>query len=599
MRVLLVQPPLTPEGAVQPPVGLAALSAWLVRIGHEPRILDLDLVARDGRSDRWEACVERFDESVSSFEPAVVGFTSMYSNSLHAVRLIRRCRELRPEAVTIGGGSHFGALPLATLRRCPDLDFVVSGEGEGPLRDFLAQCEGDRDWSKVPGLAWRDGDEVVVNPPGELIDLALIPNPWALPAEVLDVRPYLASDRAGPGERAVYVEAGRGCPYACSFCSTAPFWRRKYRVKPARHIVEEMSRLRELGYSRFMLVHDLLTVSRRFVADLCDAVMASGEALPWMANSRIDIDLHGLLPRMKAAGCWKLFFGVESASAEMQKAIDKHLSIDDAFGTLGELARHGLTATCSFVIGYPEESRMDLGRTVAAGARLKIIGADVVQFHRLRIWPPAPLAARRLDQAFDPVSAAIEYPFVGIPPEDLEAIAADPSFFSGYFPPVSSSGTALQIAQLEMFAHHAAALAPMTLYALAAADPEAFVDAFYIALERLGPIAREALDWDGGRLVESWRVVAPYLTAIAAELELGAGQSRLASEILAYEDRRITFAVEGSAPAEIVFASGVDVPRLIEAIRAGTALDASLLQPTRICFRREPDARYRCFAAAA
>jgi radical SAM superfamily enzyme YgiQ (UPF0313 family) len=601
MRVVLVQPPLTPEGAVQPPVGLCALAAWLRLHGHEPRIVDLDLHVRDPARGGWEGCVARFDEALANFRPDVVGFTSMYSNSLHAIRLVRRCRERHPEVITLAGGSHFGALATETLVRYPELDFVISGEGEGPLRDFLAECAGQRDWARVPALAWRDGDRVVLNKPGALIDLADVPDPWTLGADVLDLRAYLDTDPGPSGERAVYVEAGRGCPFACSFCATAPFWRRKYRVKSADQIVAEMSRLREIGYSRFILVHDLLTANLRFVAQLCDALMASGLPLPWMANSRIDIDLKGLLPRMKAAGCWKLFFGVESASDEMQLAIDKHLAIDDAYETVAELARQGLTATCSFVIGYPEESRAALGRSIAAGARLKVIGAEIVQFHRLRVWPPAPLAARQLEQAFDPVSAAIEYPFVGIPEVDLLALSSDPVFFSGYFPPVAGSGTADQIAQFEMFAHHATAIAPMTLYLLAAPSPEAFVDAFYVALEQLGPIAREELDWDGGRLLDGWRVISPYLSAIHEALPLKTQEAAMVAEVLGYEDRRIVFACAAGAAsgsvAETSFVTAVDIPGLIKAIQTGAPADDGLLRDTQIRFRREPEDRFRCFAS--
>ena len=55
--------------------------------------------------------------------------------------------------------------------------------------------------------------------------------------------------------------------------------------------------------------------------------MAARLPVEWMANSRTDIRLKGLLPKMKASGCWKLFFGVENASDRVQKAIDKHLNV--------------------------------------------------------------------------------------------------------------------------------------------------------------------------------------------------------------------------------------------------------------------------------
>src|SRR5579864_6213711 len=124
----------------------------------------------------------------------------------------------------------------------------------------------------------------------------------------------------GWDRRFMYIEAGRGCPYACTFCATAPFWSRRYRVRSIPHLLEEIAFLHHsYGYDSFCLVHDLLTLDHDFLFDFCDALMAARLPVQWLANSRTDISLRGLLPKMRAAGCWKLFFGIESASPEVQK----------------------------------------------------------------------------------------------------------------------------------------------------------------------------------------------------------------------------------------------------------------------------------------
>jgi radical SAM superfamily enzyme YgiQ (UPF0313 family) len=604
MRVLLVQPPLTPDGPVEPPVGLAALAAWLAEQGHSPRILDLELTQRLHKVSDWRHCVDELDRAIASFSPDVLGMTSMYSNSLHAAKLLARAKAVKPDIVTVAGGSHFGALPEASLQRHAALDFVVCGEGEIPTSELLRQLETKSDWSAVPSLAWRRGESIVLNPSAKLMDLADLPNPWARAGELaIDFTDYVSTAGDNPDRRVAYVEAGRGCPFECSFCATAPFWHRQYRVKPVARIIDEIRHLHEHGYNHIVLVHDLLTVNRRFVRELCEQLLASRLPVRWMANSRTDIALDGLLPLMKASGCWKLFFGIESASPRLQASNNKHLDPSETFDAISDLGRHGLTATCSFVVGFPDETLEEASHSIQAGARMKVMGAEIVQFHRLRIWPPAPLSRADLPRVFDPTSLAIEFPYLDIPPDDLTEIAGSPDFFGGYFSPVTTAGDQEQIAQLEMFAHHAVMLAPMTVYALASLRPGQFVGLLYRAIERLGPIARADLDWESGQLLRNWHCIKPYLVDMQGSMRLRDWEREIVEGVLGYEDQRARFTVGSPARSshqddDLRFTTGVNIPELIESIQSEHPLDAELLLPTEILLKRGRRGEFSCYAAS-
>jgi anaerobic magnesium-protoporphyrin IX monomethyl ester cyclase len=166
--------------------------------------------------------------------------------------------------------------------------------------------------------------------------------------------------------------------------------------------VEEIRFLHEsFGYDSFILVHDLLTTNIRFVSEFCDAMRESRLPVEWMTNSRADICLHGLLPKMKAAGCWKLFLGIESASARLQGTMNKHLEPEEVYAHVADLRDHGISATCSFVIALSDDTEAELALTLAMGARLKLLGVETVQFHRLRFFPPSPLARSGLPVQFD------------------------------------------------------------------------------------------------------------------------------------------------------------------------------------------------------
>jgi radical SAM superfamily enzyme YgiQ (UPF0313 family) len=605
MRVLLTQPPLLPLAEVTPPLGLTTLASWLIAQGHETRILDLDLDVRERDSAHESRYVPLFERALDEFAPDVCAVTSMYSNSLQAEHLVRAAKRRRQDLVTVAGGAHFGALGVASLRRLPELDFAIQGEGEPALAKLLDTLASGGAWKDVPSLCHRVNGEIVVNTSPAQMNLADLPPMWSTLGDSLDLRRYTATIQPGTERRLIYIEAGRGCPFACTFCATAPFWKRQFRVKPAQMIVDEMRYLyEEHNYDSFVLVHDLLTVSHKFMAELCDALIDAKLPVEWLANSRTDIRLKELVPKLKAAGCWKLFFGVESASARVQDLVDKHLDPADAITTLAELARHGISATTSFVVGHPEERPDEMSATIALGARLKLMGAELVQFHRMRMWPPAPITKMDLPVTFDIDSLRIEYPFPEVPQEDVDAILSDNDFFSGYFVPETVAGTSAQLAQVEMFFHHTVTLSPFTIAALGQLTHGGLVAAFYDALADVGSLKREELSWDpttAPHLV--WRALRPLFKALIAHAPLTAETRTLAEGIFGYEEWRLHFATGVPTPEPAAaegntwsaYLSPMDISAAIERLRAGEELTEDLLEPRILILAREAAGGFASF----
>ncbi len=605
MRVLLTHPPLNTNREVAPPLGLCSLAAWLIHQGHQVRILDLDLEVKglpDGR-DVYRSLVAR---AMHDFSPEAIGITSMYNNSLQAERIARTIKECDPYVITIGGGSHFGALGRQALGRIPQLDYAIEGEGEQAFSELLAALERGEAVSQIPRLHYRVDGQFRANPSAGLMDLSELPPMWPIVDSAIDLNRYAESVPPDSPRRTIYIEAGRGCPYACTFCATAPFWERKYRVKPIERIIDEMRFLHEhYGYNGFMLVHDLLTADKTFINTFSEAMMESRLPVEWMANHRTDINLHGLLPKMKTAGCWAMFFGVESASTRLQKQMHKGLKREGVVSTVRGLSDLGIASTCSFVIGFPDETREELSSTITMGAELKLIGAGMVQFHRLRTWPPAPLSRSMLPAEFDVDSLRIEYPFLDVPLEDLAAIENDPEFFAGYFAPYSQAGTFAQLAQVELFFTQAVAAAPLTIALLGRLTGDSLIPSFYNMLSLRGAITREAIEAKASNLLPIWLMLRPFLDEwVALHPVLQDWQRELLCGVMDYEDRRLRF-VNTDEPARDstaayggnwrAFVSTVDIAAVFEAMHAGQPLTSDLLQKCAIVLSRQGPNAYRAY----
>lgn len=605
MRILLAHPPLNAAREVSPPLGLCTLAAWLRCQGHEVRILDLDLEVK-GRDEGQEVYLSLLARSVGELSPQAVGITSMYNNSLQAERMVRTVKKCDSSIVTIAGGSHFGALGREALRRIPELDYAVEGEGEQAFSTLLAALESGGAITEISRLHYRSDGEFRSTPAGGLMDLAALPPIWPTLSDAIDLKRYADTVPGESSRRAIYIEAGRGCPFACTFCATAPFWERKYRVKPVERIIEEMRFLYEhYGYNAFMLVHDLLTVDKEFISNFSDAMMESRLPVEWMANHRTDINLHGLLPKMKTAGCWAMFFGIESASARLQKVMRKGLKRQAVVSTITGLSDLGITSTCSFVIGFPDETPEELSATILMGAELKVIGAGMVQFHRLRTWPPAHLSRAKLQAEFDLDSLRIEYPFLHVPGEDVTAIAADPEFFAGYFAPYSQAGTFVQLAQVEQFFTQAVAVAPLTIAVLGRVMGPSLIPSFYGVLSRRGALTREEIEAHSSTVLLLWSLLRPYLEEwLSLHLGLQGWQRDLVSAAMNYEEQRLRFVEGGGLTATgiaarsdnwVAYGSNVDIAAVFEAIHAGKPLSSELVKECAVVLARVEPNSYRAY----
>jgi radical SAM superfamily enzyme YgiQ (UPF0313 family) len=506
------------------------------------QVVDLDLEVKTEHEPR-EAYIAFLKAALRDFRPHVVGITSMYNNSLQAERLARIVKEEDASIATVAGGSHFGAIGVEALQRISELDFAIQGEGEVAFGDLLSAIEGGSPFTHIPRICYRLDGQVCKNPVGGLLDLAELPPMWVGLSGAIDITRYRRTIPDNSPRKAIYLEAGRGCPFACTFCATAPFWERKYRTKPVYRIVDEIAYLYDsCGYDSFMLVHDLLTVGKKFINEFSEAMQEAHLPVEWMVNHRTDVDLFGLLPKMKAAGCWKMFFGVETASPRQQRAIHKNLQIDQAISTVRSLVDLGLSATCSFVIGYPDETQEELSETIGLGAYLKILGTETIQFHRLRTWPPAPLSKLNLPADFDRESLQIEYPFVSVPAIEMDEIQGDRAFFAGYFAPRSTVGSFFELAQVELFFSQAIALAPLSVAAASHFLGDQLIATFYQALTQSTSLSRSDLDFVGLDLLHNWTAIERLMvTWVCNAAELLQWQRTIIKALLRYEELRLRY----------------------------------------------------------
>jgi radical SAM superfamily enzyme YgiQ (UPF0313 family) len=346
------------EAASEPQLGILSLAAVLEARGDRTRITNLNWAYLDHAHSANGAAIGDFSEAAArkivADDADVYGFSSLCNSYPLTVRIAEALKALRPQALILFGGPQASVVDLETLAAFPFVDFVLRGEAEITLPLLLDQLVGKHRLEQVPGLSYRLGPRAHRNANAPVItDLDALPTPAY----------HLTTDLQGA--RRVALELGRGCPFACTFCSTNDFFRRNFRLRSPQRILRDMRIIStRYGIRDFELVHDMFTVDRKRVVLFCEAMLASGEDFTWSCSARTDCVDDDLLELMARAGCRGIFFGVESGSERMQKIIDKHLDPMRAEEIIDLTERHGIRSTVALITGFPEENRDDLRDTM-------------------------------------------------------------------------------------------------------------------------------------------------------------------------------------------------------------------------------------------
>lgn|GEM_PF-926938 len=386
MKVLLVDNLVMPEEGsldlldVHPHLGLLSLAAVAEADGHAVQIYDPKRLIKWGTLPYDATLYERAAHDLLAARPDAVGFTALGCSFLFALNVAALLKRRAPDLPVLLGGPHATMLHRQILERFTQFDIVVRHEADEIFPAVLANLE-RRSFVEIPGLSWRGARAQ-----------GLHFNEGKPIVHDLDRLPITSYDHypvADLGLDLLRIEAGRGCPFMCTFCSTATFFQRSFRLKSAARLVSELDRLHaRYGFSDFKLDHDLFTVNRRKILEFCEAV--AGRGYRWRASARVDCVDAELLNKMAAAGCVGLYFGIETGSARMQQIAKKRLDLALVEPTLAVCAELGIATTASFITGYPEELEADQADTLDLLGRC-FSPSCLTQLHMLAPEPGTPM----------------------------------------------------------------------------------------------------------------------------------------------------------------------------------------------------------------
>lgn len=147
------------------------------------------------------------------------------------------------------------------------------------------------------------------------------------------------------------VQAGRGCPNICSFCSVSCLYEGRYIKRPLEEVVRDITQVKDLGYKKFLLLDDNIFSDRIYLVDLLKEIKAL--KMTWMSQCDIRIGREDeLLKVLAESGCTTLSFGLESISKESLVGMNKGWANPQEYPNLiKNIQNHGIDVSTEMVLG--------------------------------------------------------------------------------------------------------------------------------------------------------------------------------------------------------------------------------------------------------
>ena len=363
-------------------LGLGYLAAVLRRSGYEVEVVDIE---QEPREIVRIAC---------ELNPILIGFSLIFQ--FYIARYADLLYLLRENGLdchfTMGG--HFPSLSYEqTLELVPELDSIVRFEGESTLLEMVEAITAGKDWREIHGLAYRDDEgRVIVTRPRALL-------------ENLDELPYPDREyepEAVLGRSILPILASRGCARTCSFCSIHTFYRaapgRIVRTRKPAEVVREMELLHEERGTTIFLFQDddfplFGQVWRRWANEFVDELERTGLArkVIWKMNCRADAVDRDLFIRMRDAGLYLVYMGLESGSEQGLVTLHKQINVEQNLKAVETLKSIGLMFEYGFMLLDPSSTFESIRENIGFLRTILDDGCLPVTFCRMLPYDGTPI----------------------------------------------------------------------------------------------------------------------------------------------------------------------------------------------------------------
>jgi radical SAM superfamily enzyme YgiQ (UPF0313 family) len=270
----------------------------------------------------WESeiVLEIIEDVPMDTDADLIGISTMGHGVLRSIDLAKEFKKIGKTVIL--GGYMASIMPEEASKYC---DALVIGDAELVWKELLLDFEN----GNLKKIYEKNLGKGILSTPVPRFDLVTKKN-------IGDFLP---------------VQAGRGCPNTCSFCSVACLYEGKYIKKPLEEVIRDIKQIKDLGFNKILLLDDNIFSNRIYLKELLEQIKIMD--IKWMSQCDIRIGKEDeLLKALKESGCTALSFGLESISKESLNAMNKGWANPLEYSRLiKNIQSYGIDVSTEMVVG--------------------------------------------------------------------------------------------------------------------------------------------------------------------------------------------------------------------------------------------------------
>jgi len=180
------------------------------------------------------------------------------------------------------------------------------------------------------------------------------------------------------------VQATRGCPFPCTFCSISEFFKRSYRKRPVDQVIRDVRAAKANGSKYITFIDDNIGVDFKYCRELWTALIP--EKIIWASQCSLQIAKENeMLQLAYDSGCRILSFGIETVNEESLTHIDKEWNDPKNYNTaFANIKAHGIEISTEMILGLDGDDETVFDRT------FEFLMKNKIALPRMYILTPVP-----------------------------------------------------------------------------------------------------------------------------------------------------------------------------------------------------------------
>ena len=266
-------------------------------------------------------------ENIYKQKADVVAFSSYIWNYEYVLQIASELNKVSPGTEIWLGGPEVTYDSVKVLKDNPFISVVMKGEGEATFNELCKyMIEKNTEISKIKGITYKDGNNIVENPDRELLSMDDIPFYY---------------DNVGAFEnKIIYYEASRGCPFSCSYCLSSI--ERRVRFRNIDKVKTELQFFWDKKIPQVKFVDRTFNINHKFTKEIWNYILENDNGITnfhfEVSADLLDEEELNIIEKMRP-GLIQLEIGVQSTNVDTISEINRTMDFEKLAGIVKRIKK--------------------------------------------------------------------------------------------------------------------------------------------------------------------------------------------------------------------------------------------------------------------